>query len=497
MKTKKNILILGAGPAGLAAAYELSKYKDREYNVIIIESDSKVGGLSKTINFNGYYFDLGGHRFFSKIEEVNKLWEDTLKDDFLRRPRISRIYYKNKFYDYPLKVGNALFNLGLIESFLILLSYLKQMAFPYKKETTFEEWVSNRFGKRLYSKFFKTYTEKVWGIPCNQIQAEWAAQRIKGLSLLSAVMNALQINKNKIKTLIDRFDYPKFGPGMMYAELVKKILKENKNSKILMKTKITGLIKKGDKWEAIIENNKTKKSIIADEVISSIPITDLIQIIKPKVQKDVLKVSQGLKYRGFLTACLVFDGKTPMKDTWIYMHDNIIKMGRLQVMKNWSPYMIIKNEKNSSFGAEYFCSEGDEIWNMKDEGLVNIAVAELKKTKLIPKNYNLLQGNIVRYKKTYPVYDEYYKKNIHKIREYVSNLKNLQVIGRNGMFKYNNMDHSIYNGLLASRNVIMGRRIYDLWKINQDDEYHEEEKIKKVDAFEVNLPLKAHNEVKP
>lgn len=483
---KKNVLILGAGPAGLTASYELIKHQD--FNVTIIDMDSKVGGLSKTVNFNDYYFDMGGHRFFSKIKEINNIWNETLKEDFIKRPRLSRIYYNNKFYNYPLKPINAFLNLGPFESFLILLSYLYSKIVPYKKEDTFEEWVSNRFGKRLYKTFFKTYTEKVWGVPCNKIRAEWAAQRIKGLSLTKAIINAFPFKKNKntIKTLIDEFMYPKYGPGMMYEQIAKNI--EKNGGKILFNHRIKSLERKENKW--LIEVNN--KKITADYIISSIPLTELIQINKDS-PKNIIELSKTLAYRDFLIVCLVFDKPTLLKDTWIYIHDKRIKLGRLQVLKNWSPYML-KDPNHSSYGAEYFCTEGDEIWTMKDTELIKLAEEEIKKVKLIPQNYNLLQGNVIRYKKTYAVYNSNYKQNIDLIKNYVESLPNLQVIGRYGMFKYNNMDHSMYTGLLAAKNIINGKKIYDIWKINQDEEYHEEEKDNKYEVYEINPPLKGYGE---
>lgn len=473
MVKKKEVLIIGAGPAGLAAAYGLLKAKNTK--VTILDMDNQIGGLSKTVEFNGYKFDLGGHRFFSKLGVVKDIWSGTMGKEFLRRKRLSRIYYQNKFYFYPLKIKNAFSNLGILESAAIGLSYLHSKIFPYKKEASFEEYVSNRFGKKLYAMFFKTYTEKVWGMPAREIRAEWAAQRIKGLSLTSAVFNALSLNKNKknIKTLIDEFDYPRYGPGMLYERLASKILSDQ-SFRLRLNHKINRIRRHGNRWKIFAENREGKiKEFVADEVISTMPLTEFVQLLEPKPEKKVITIAKGLKYRDFLVACIVFDKKTTLEDTWLYIHDNSVNVGRVQVIFNWSPFMV-RNKNSSAYGVEYFCTEGDALWTMDDRKIINLAEFELKKIGLIPKEYSLSQGNVVRCRKAYPVYDSFYNKNIGTLRKFVSSLPNIQVAGRYGMFKYNNMDHSIYTGLLAAQNIIEGTKKYDLWAVNQDKEYHEE-----------------------
>jgi len=469
----KKILIIGAGPAGLACAHELSIHKETDFIVDIVEMAGQVGGISRTVNFDEYYYDLGGHRFFSKINEVNELWKKTLPNDFLVRERLSRIYYNYQFYNYPLQIKNVLGNLGLTESFLILLSFIKAKIFPFKEENNFEQWVTNRFGSRLYKTFFKTYTEKVWGIPCNQIQAEWVAQRIKNLSFVSAILNALPWKRkgNKIKTLISKFRYPKHGPGMMYEAMARIIEKNNKNFKVNLNSKLVRLEYKNKKWISTI---KQKKLLVKeyDEIVSTMPISSLILSMDYDVPEDIKNIAAKLKYRAFLIVCLVFNKPNKLKDNWIYVHEKSVKLGRLQVLNNWSPFMV-KNKNYSSYGAEYFCDEGDETWVKPDKELVELAVKELKLCGLVPNDYECIKGNVVRAKNTYPVYDEFYRDNMPKFIEFVKTLPGLQVAGRCGMFKYNNMDHSIYTGLLAARNIILGHSKYDIWSVNQDEEYHE------------------------
>jgi protoporphyrinogen oxidase len=474
----KRILIVGAGPAGLACANELFVQKNKDFFIDLIEKDSQVGGISKTVEFDGYYYDLGGHRFFSKIKEVNQLWKKTLSKDFISRKRLSRIYYNYKFYDYPLKIKATLFNLGLYESFRIGISYLKSKLFPMKDEQNFEQWVTNRFGSRLYNTFFKTYTEKVWGLPCSEIRAEWAAQRIKNLSLISAVLNALPWKKKntKVKTLIDKFNYPKYGPGMMYEKMAENILK-NKNFNLNINSEVLGLSFKNNKWCAKIKETSRIYNQEYDFLVSTMPISSLIINMDYDIPIEIKDIASKLKYREFLIVCLVFDKPNKLKDTWIYIHDKSIKIGRLQILNNWSPYMV-KDKNHASYGAEYFCSEGDDLWKTPDSKMVELAVKELKKINLVPNNYRCIQGKVVRVKKTYPVYDKFYADNISKLISFIKTIPNLQVAGRAGTFKYNNMDHSIYTGILAAKNIILNENRYDIWSVNQDEEYHETDNIK-------------------
>lgn len=481
---KKRVLVIGAGPAGLACAYTLSKQKNKKFSVDVIEADKKVGGLSKTVNFNGYYYDIGGHRFFSKIQEINDIWDEILKDDLMTRRRLSRIYYNYKFYDYPLQIKNAFLNLGLIESSLIGASYIKSKLFPYKEEKTFEQWTTNRFGKRFYRMFFKTYTEKVWGIPCNKIQAEWANQRLKNLSLRKVIYQALPfVNQNqKTRKLTDIFKYPIYGPSMMYEEMAK-IISMNVNFKIKLNSEVIKLGYKNKKWSITIkEKNKTYTKEY-DEIVSTMPLTLLILNMDYEIPDNIIYIVQNLKYRSFLTACIAFDKPNKLEDTWIYIHDPLIKAGRLQVLNNWSPYFV--KENTSAYGVEYFCDENDDLWNTPDDELINLAVNEIKKIKLIPMDYNLIQGRIIRIKKTYPIYDNFYGENMIHIKNFLKSIPNLQVAGRCGMFRYNNMDHSMYTGILAAKNLIEESMNHNPWLINQDREYHEEE-FKKEDMTVVS-----------
>jgi len=470
MENKIEVAIFGAGPAGLAAAIKLVEAGKK---VTVFEKDSQVGGISKTIEFKGYRFDLGGHRFFTKSREVNELWNKTLGPDFLTRPRLSRIFYRNKFFDYPVKPLNALRGLGLIESLFILFDYLKTKIFPYKEEKTFEQWVSNRFGKRLFNHFFKSYTEKLWGIPCDQIQAEWAAQRIKGLSLTSALKNALFRDKSgKIKTLIDEFKYPKFGPGMMYEKIAENI--ESQGGKIAKRHSIEQINREHFSVKSVIVKNQDRglDEYQADYFISSMPITELIQRLSPAAPDEVIGASKKLSYRSFITISVILDAIDPFPDTWIYVHSPEVKLGRIQNFKSWSPYMISDKSK-TALGLEYFCTEGDELWNMSDKDLLALGMKELEKIGL-GREKDFVDGFVARAAKTYPVYDATYPENIKIVRNYLDKFPNLQPIGRYGMFKYNNMDHSILTGLYAAENIL-GQN-HDIWSVNADQEYHEEKK---------------------
>lgn len=466
MKQKEKIIIIGAGPAGLAAGLKLVENKK---NTIIFEKDNQVGGISKTKKYKEFRFDLGGHRFFTKSKEINKLWEETLGKDFLDRDRISRIYYKEKFFDYPLKPFNTLSNLGILESVFIILSYTKSKIFPYKEEETFEQWVSNRFGKRLFNHFFKSYTEKLWGIPCNKIQAEWASQRIKNLSLTSAVKDSFQKRKNDIKTLIKKFKYPKYGPGMMYEKIAENIKK--KQGKINLNHEITQINHEKEKIKnLIVKNHRKKIKFPCSYLISTMPITDLIFRLNPKPPKKILNAAKNLKYRSFITISIILKTDKSFKDTWIYINSPKVKLGRIQNFIRWSPYMV--NKKGYiTLGLEYFCTEGDEFWKMNDKKIIKFALNELESLKLAKKS-DFVDGFVIRVPKAYPVYDKNYLENLNIIKNYLKKLKNLQTIGRGGMFRYNNMDHSILTGICSAKNLI-GEN-HDIWKINEEKSYHEE-----------------------
>jgi protoporphyrinogen oxidase len=468
----KKVIIIGGGPAGLTAAYELCK---TEVESIVLEKDKVVGGLSRTVNYKGYLFDIGGHRFFTKVKAVDDMWREVLPEGkFLRRPRLSRIFYKRKFFYYPLRAINALMGLGILNSILILLSYIKAQLFPQKPEESFEQWISNRFGKRLFNTFFKTYTEKVWGIPCSEIRAEWAAQRIKGLSLISAIKNALIQKQSKskgdvIKTLIDEFEYPEQGPGMMW-ETVADIIQQN-GSQIRLEADVEKIHWVDGKVVALEASFLGQQEVFTGtHFISSMPIRELLQKMHPPVSEAVLNAASSLNYRDFLTVAVIINKRDLFPDNWIYIHDEAVKVGRIQNFKNWSPHMVPDPNK-TCVGLEYFCFEGDGLWTMTDQDLIELAKKEMEMLGLA-KISDIEDGSVVRMPKAYPVYDSVYGDALDVVRQFLSQLDNLQLVGRNGMHKYNNQDHAMLTAMLAVKNI-MGAN-YDLWKVNADQEYHEE-----------------------
>jgi protoporphyrinogen oxidase len=470
MKQAKRVLIIGGGPSGLVATYDLSK---RKIPAVCLEADRMVGGISRTIEYKGFRFDVGGHRFFTKIQAINDLWQEILGDEFLKRPRLSRIYYNGKFFNYPLKPMNALLGLGLIASAQILGSYLQAKVVPSAEETTFEQWVTNRFGSKLYNVFFKTYTEKVWGVPCTEIRAEWAAQRIKGLSLYSAVVNALFKQKEVIKTLIDEFNYPRLGPGQMYETMAHKA--EILGGEIRLEHRVKEVQHENGRITGVCVAGPDGVNVeTGTDFISTMPITQLILNLRPEAPKEVTNAARALRYRSLLTVNLLMDCPENLPDTWIYVHDPSVRMGRVQCFANWSPYMV-PDANHSSKGLEYFCWEGDDFWSMPDDELLALGKTEIGRLGLVDPDA-VFDGFVIRMPKCYPVYDEAYKGHVETIRDYLMGFKNLQLCGRYGLFKYNNMDHSMLTALLAVENILGAD--HDVWSINADDEYHEEEKRK-------------------
>jgi protoporphyrinogen oxidase len=469
---QKKIAIIGAGPAGLTAAYLLGKAKQ---DVTVFEKDPQyVGGISRTETYKGYSFDIGGHRFFSKSKEVEDFWTEILSDEMLERPRSSRIYYNHKFFAYPLAAFEALRKLGIVESTLCVLSYMQAKISPVKNPTNFEDWVVNQFGRRLFTIFFKTYTEKVWGIPCNQISADWAAQRIKGLSLSSAIWNALfkpnakASDKDKIiKTLIDSFRYPKKGPGMMWERCVEK--SEALGVKVIMNTGVNEIHLTNSKWNVKTSTGNTLEGF--DFVLSSAPMRELVASTYPKFPEKAFNASQDLKYRDFITVVLICKDEDAFTDNWIYIHDPNVKVGRIQNFKSWSPYMV-PDQNMACYGLEYFCFEGDGMWTSSNEDLIALAKKEIEQIGLT-KQSAVVDGYVVRQPKAYPVYDHAYKANVEAVREALKNYPGLYLVGRNGMHKYNNQDHSMMTAMLAAKNIIAGDEVYDLWNVNEDAEYHE------------------------
>ncbi|MFO7554070.1 MAG: NAD(P)/FAD-dependent oxidoreductase [Desulfobacterales bacterium] len=463
------IVVLGAGPAGLAAAYELS---GKGIHPVVLEKGDKVGGIARTETYLGYHFDIGGHRFFTKVERINRLWHEMMGDDFLKVPRISRIYYKGRFYDYPLRVFNTFFNLGLLESLLILTSYFKTQLLPHTEEVNFEQWVSNRFGNRLFTTFFKTYTEKVWGIPCYQISSEWAAQRIKGLSLVAALSNSLLGTQNA-KSLISTFNYPLKGPGMMWQRFREAI--EANGGEVRLDSEAVCLRHDNGRIVSVLyKRNGETAEIPSEHVISSIPITRLADMLDPGPPDNVLEAAKKLSYRAFIIVMLILDKKDLFPDQWIYIHSPEVKVGRIQNFKNWSGAMVPDSEK-TSIGMEYFCNVGDETWKKPDTELADMAARELAELGLAEAG-DVTDNLVVRQPYAYPVYDRDYDRHLRVVRDYLETIDNLQTVGRNGMHRYNNMDHSMQTGIMAAQNV-MGAN-YDLWRINEENEYIEEDKEK-------------------
>jgi protoporphyrinogen oxidase len=465
---KHNILIIGGGPSGLTAAYQCGK---KNMNAVCLEADSILGGISRTVEYKGFRFDVGGHRFFSKIPAVNDLWYEILGDDFLTRPRLSRIYYNGCFFHYPLQPKNALSGLGPVRSVMIVFSYLKAKIFPQRPEDTFDKWVSNRFGKYLYTIFFKTYTEKVWGIPCDQIGAEWAAQRIKGLSLWSAIVNSLFKPKKVIKSLINEFQYPRFGPGQMYETMGKKA--EALGSVIHLNHRVEKIHHDGSSVTGVTVYDSVRgerKHLSGSDVISSMPLTELVLNLDPPAPEDVQTSARSLRFRGLLTVNLLIDHPQELPDTWIYIHDSSVQAGRVQFFANWSPYMVPDKNK-SSVGLEFFCWEDDRLWNMPDEDIIALAKDEIATLELVDRN-KVTDAFVIRMPKSYPLYDGEYKKHVAVLKNYLEKFINLQLCGRYGLFKYNNMDHSILTAMYAVENLRGAN--HDVWSVNADDEYHEE-----------------------
>ncbi len=469
------VITLGAGPAGLTAAYLLSREGE---HAIVLEKEDTVGGISKTVDYKKFLFDIGGHRFFTKYAEVENLWHEILGDDFLTRPRMSRIYYNHKFFHYPLKPLNALLNLGIGTSLLTVFSFIRSKFFPYKKETNFEEWVSNRFGRKLFNIFFKTYTEKVWGIPCKEIQADWAAQRIKSLSLSKLILNSFGfMRKGQVTTLIDQFQYPRKGPGQMW-DRAKELVEQN-GSHVSLNTRVTKINRAGQTITSVFtERNGVVTEIKGEKFISTLPLRELVKILSPSAPEDVQKAANELRYRDFFTVGLVIARQEIFPDNWIYIHSEDVLVGRIQNFKNWSLEMV-PDKDLTTLGLEYFCFDTDEIWKKDDKDLIAMATEEACKLNFASPD-QVLDGVVIRSPKTYPIYDEGYKDRVNIIKNYLSTFDNLQTIGRNGLHRYNNQDHSMLSAIYAVRNI-KGNN-YSVWDINTDDEYHE---IKEEDKGEM------------
>ncbi|MGB3493029.1 MAG: NAD(P)/FAD-dependent oxidoreductase [Elainellaceae cyanobacterium] len=465
----KPVIVIGAGPAGLTAAYELAKH---DVKSIIFERADKVGGISRTETYKDYRFDIGGHRFFTKVDEVQTIWKEILGDEFIQVPRLSRIYYEGKFYDYPLSLFKTLKNLGLVRSTLILFSYLKakiqHKLDPNFEAETFEEWVIDCFGERLYRIFFKTYTEKVWGIPCSQIRADWAAQRINNLSLKRAVLNAIFGSQNA-KSLIKEFDYPLLGPGMMWERC--QTLLEAKGSPVHLNTEVVRIERQGSRIVKVLAKQGDRTfELSGDHFVNSMPISALVHLMEPAPPDDVIAAAKGLKYRDFLIVSLIVNREHLFPDNWLYIHSPEFRVGRIQNFKNWSPAMVPDLSK-TCLGMEYFCSVGDDLWGMTDDRLIDLATQEIIGLNLGVKPGDVEDGCVIRQYKAYPVYDGEYRQHLQVLQDYFKTFENLQTVGRNGMHRYNNQDHSMLTGLLAAQNIL--GEDHDLWNVNVERSYHE------------------------
>ncbi len=466
--SRRTVAIIGGGPAGLTAAY-VALTRGVDLHPIVLEADRLVGGIARTENYKGYRFDIGGHRFFTKVKPVEDIWKEVMPEEFLRRPRMSRIYYKDKFYAYPLKIFNALGNIGVYESARILMSYMKWRSRPHVEEDNFEQWVTNRFGGRLFWHFFKTYTEKVWGMPCTEIKADWAAQRIKNLSLRKAVMNAFT-GANDTASLIEEFDYPRLGPGMMWEAMADRV--QELDGEVRKQARVTEVRHDGRRISAIcVEDEQGAHSVLAaDEFISSMPITELIQAMNPPAPETIQAAAKLLCHRDFLIVTLILDDPDPFPDNWIYIHSPEVNVGRIQNFRSWSPDMVPDKDR-SSIGMEYFCNQGDGIWTMTTEDLVAMAAKELEHLGLA-KAASVVDGTVIRQPLAYPVYDNHYRASLDTLRDWLGRFRNLQMVGRNGMHRYNNQDHSMLTAMYAIENIRGAK--HDLWSVNVDQTYHED-----------------------
>tara|TARA_B100001287_G_scaffold102283_1_gene85929 strand:+ start:285 stop:1715 length:1431 start_codon:yes stop_codon:yes gene_type:complete len=463
---RKKIAIIGAGPAGLTAAHELAL---KGYQVHLFEASKSVGGMAKSIRLWNQIIDLGPHRFFSSDTRVNKKWLDVIGKDYAMVNRLTRIYYNNEFFAYPLKPFDALSRLGLYKSTLCILSYLIAKVKNSKNNKTFESWVTNRFGYRLFSIFFKSYSEKLWGISCKRLDADFAAQRIKKLSLYEAIKSAFIKSGNKHKTLVDEFAYPLKGAGQIYSRMEDQI--RSKKGKVFLSTRVKSVDKKNDKVYQITLDNK--KTIKYDHVISTMPMTHLVE--KIGAPKKVLNAAKKLIFRNTILVYLKVDSSKLFPDQWLYIHSDEVLTGRVTNFKNWVK-TINNNQKETILCLEYWCYDDDDIWHQSENQMVKLAIKEIEIIGLAKSN-KVIAGKLIRVPKCYPVYSTGYQKNLKIVENYLDGIKNLSVIGRYGAFKYNNQDHSILMGLLAAENIYLGKKKNNLWEINTDYEYQENSTI--------------------
>ena len=484
MKAGENgsgVVILGAGPAGLTAAYELSNLG---IPCVVLERDTVVGGLARTVEHNGFRFDIGGHRFYTKLSLVQQIWREILGEDLLTRTRMSRIYYDSKFFRYPLEPLDALCGLGLLESVRCGLSFVKSRMLPTFPEDDFATWVSNRFGRRLFDIFFRSYTEKVWGMDCREIGAEWAAQRIQDLSLWSVLRDAVLPRAGKgPKTLIKNFQYPRLGPGMLWSRM--REIVEHRGVQVVLNASVERVHWKEGQAVSVEAAGRRYEGT---HVICSIPVRELIHKLDPVAPEALRVAAEEFKYRDFLTVALMVRARNLFPDNWIYLHDPKVLAGRVQNYKNWSPDMTPSAEM-TCLGVEYFCNESDAIWKRSDTELIGLAKREMAQLGLV-REQEVVDGAVVRMVKAYPVYDRCYKHGLGVVRDFLASVPNLQLIGRNGMHRYNNQDHSMLTGILAARNVSGSH--FDLWNLNVDKDYLEAGPIlssEELAALEKSQPL--------
>jgi protoporphyrinogen oxidase len=456
------VVILGAGPAGLTAAYELS---NSGIPCVVLERDAVVGGLARTVEYRGFRFDIGGHRFYTKVSLVQQIWSDVLGDDLLTCKRLSRIYYKSRFFQYPLEPLNAIRGLGVTEAFRCALSFLRSQLFPSLPERDFATWVSNRFGRRLFETFFESFTEKVWGLECHKIAAEWAAQRIQGLSVWSLLRDAvLRRSDKRTKTLIKEFQYPRLGPGMLWSRM--KEIVEQRGVPVILNAPVESV-----QWRdgRIVSLRAGGETYHGTHFISSIPVRELIEKLNPAAPPSLLVAANKFHYRDFLTVALMVRGRDLFPDNWIYVHDPAVAAGRVQNYGNWSPEMT-PDPDMSCLGVEYFCNVTDALWNASDAELIAMAKREMAQLGLVCEQ-DVVDGAVVRMPKAYPVYGRGYQDGLATVREFLATVPNLQLVGRNGMHRYNNQDHSMLTAILAARNVAGAQ--FDLWSLNVDRDYLE------------------------
>jgi protoporphyrinogen oxidase len=458
------VAVLGAGPAGLTAAYRLVQ---RGLPVVVFEADDEVGGLARTVVRDGYRFDLGGHRFFTKSAEVEDLWDELLGLELLVRPRLSRIYWRGRFVEYPLRPADVFAKVGPLELTRSLASYARARLRRRQEAKTYEEWVSARFGRRLFELFFKTYTEKVWGVGTEELRAEWAAQRISDLSLWRAIRSSLPGGAEPPRSLIEEFRYPRLGPGQMWEEMARRV--REGGGEIRLGAAVEGLEREGKRLTAVRAGGER---VAVSAAVSSIPLRTVTGVAEPAPPREVAVAAAGLRYRDFLTVALRIDGEPPFPDNWVYVHDPRARVGRIQNFRAWSPWMT-PDPRRSCLGLEYFCFDGDELWRRDDRDLIELGRREVAALGLVDPE-RVVGGDVVRVPKAYPVYDADYAERVERIRGWLGGISNLQQIGRNGLHRYNNSDHSMLTAMRAVENLCDGAG-HDVWAVNADSVYHERE----------------------